>query len=136
MPGEPFVMAQSLTSWSSLCSVAACRIADGGDASVSPRWFFRDATGNEDFLEKRCLEASILLGAPRGAPSVSLVSLDALISREFSGVSQEKITLEALWSCSESGPSLGLAPKRAVGAVLRITGPTDEPDGYREISPA
>lgn len=133
--GHPFVMSRSPATWSSLCSVAACRVTGGEYSLVSPRWFARDG-GGEDCLEKVHLEASIVIGDPRGAPSVSLAALDALISGEFPGVPQEKITVEAQWSCSESGPSLGLLPRRALGAVLRLTGPADEPDGYREIPPA
>jgi len=128
------VTLRSLATWNSFCS-AAYRVSGDGLAAVSPRWFVREDVPSET-IEKRRLEASVVVGAADRVPAISLAALDALVSREFPGVGQDKIAVEALWSCSESGPSLALAPRYSLGAVLRITGPTDEPDGYREIPPA
>lgn len=128
-------MVRAPATWGSLCSTLACRVSGEEPLVVSPCWLAREGSTGEN-VDKRQLEAAVLVSVAGDSPFVSAVALDALVSREFPGIGQEKILVEALWSCSESGPSLALAPKRSVGAVLRITGPTDEPDGYREISPA
>lgn len=105
---------------------------------VVPAWdCHRGARIEEGQVGRAAIQSGVSVTSKNSSlHHVPLHSIENLVNREFPGVTADEVVLGAQWSCSESGDTVTTIPVRALGAVLRLTGKTDEPDGYREIPPA